>query len=136
MSLTLATTFILVDDPDAALGFYRDALGLEVRMDVSNEGFRWVTVGAPGQDDVSIVLSQPHGGRSQVEGDELLSLVTRGSFQAAIFKTDDLEGTFEKVKASGADVLEEPTDQPWGVRDCAVRDPSGNLVRIQASNQS
>jgi catechol 2,3-dioxygenase-like lactoylglutathione lyase family enzyme len=132
MSLTLATTFILVDDPDAALRFYRDALGLEVRMDVSNEGFRWVTVGAPGQDDVSIVLSQPHGGRSQTEGDELLSLVTRGTFQAAIFKTDDLEATFEKVKASGADILEEPTDQPWGVRDCAVRDPSGNLVRIQA----
>jgi catechol 2,3-dioxygenase-like lactoylglutathione lyase family enzyme len=135
MSLTLATTFILVEDPDAALGFYRDALGLEVRMDVSNEGFRWVTVGAPGQDDVSIVLSQPHGGRSQIEGDELLSLVTRGSFQAAIFKTDDLEGTFERVKASGADILEEPTDQPWGVRDCAVRDPSGNLVRIQASKR-
>jgi catechol 2,3-dioxygenase-like lactoylglutathione lyase family enzyme len=133
MSLTLATTFVLVDDPDAALGFYRDALGLEVRMDVSNEGFRWVTVGAPGQDDVSIVLSQPHGGRSQTEGDELLSLVTRGSFQAAIFKSDDLEATFEKVKASGADILEEPTDQPWGVRDCAVRDPSGNLVRIQAA---
>jgi catechol 2,3-dioxygenase-like lactoylglutathione lyase family enzyme len=132
MSLTLATTFILVQDPDAALGFYRDALGLEVRMDVSSEGFRWVTVGAPGQDDVSIVLSQPHGGRSQTEGDELLSLVTRGTFQAAIFKTDDLEATFEKVKASGADILEEPTDQPWGVRDCAVRDPSGNLVRIQA----
>jgi catechol 2,3-dioxygenase-like lactoylglutathione lyase family enzyme len=133
MSLTLATTFILVEDPETALGFYRDALGLEVRMDVSNEGFRWVTVGAPGQDDVSIVLSQPHGGRSKIEGDELLSLVTRGSFQAAIFKTDDLEGTFERVKASGADILEEPTDQPWGVRDCAVRDPSGNLVRIQAA---
>ena len=85
------------------------------------------------RDSVSIVLSQPHGGRSKTEGDELLSLVTRGSFQAAIFKTDDLEGTFERVKASGADILEEPTDQPWGVRDCAVRDPSGNLVRIQAA---
>jgi catechol 2,3-dioxygenase-like lactoylglutathione lyase family enzyme len=134
MALILATTFILVHDPDAALGFYRDALGLEVRMDVSNEGFRWVTVGAPGQ-DVSIVLSQPHGGRSQTEGDELLSLVTRGTFQAAIFRTDDLEATFEKVKASGAEILEVPTDQPWGVRDCAVRDPSGNLVRIQATPQ-
>jgi catechol 2,3-dioxygenase-like lactoylglutathione lyase family enzyme len=134
MPLTLATTFILVHDPDAALGFYRDALGLEVRMDVSSEGFRWVTVGAPGQ-DVSIVLSQPHGGRTQVEGDELLSLVTRGTFQAAIFRTDDLDATFEKVKASGAEILEEPTNQPWGVRDCAVRDPSGNLVRIQASAQ-
>ncbi|MGH3732771.1 MAG: VOC family protein [Acidimicrobiales bacterium] len=134
MTVTLATTFILVDDPDAALGFYRDALGLEVRMDVAAEGFRWVTVGAPGQ-DISIVLSQPHGGRSQAEGDEILSLVTRGSFQAAIFHTDDLEEAFARVKASGAEILEEPTNQPWGVRDCAVRDPSGNLVRIQASNK-
>ena len=135
MSVTLATTFILVHDPDAALSFYRDALGLEVRMDVSNEGFRWVTVGAPGQ-DVSIVLSQPHGGRSLEEGDQVLSMVTRGTFQAAIFRTDDLEATFERVKASGVEILEEPTNQPWGVRDCAVRDPSGNLVRIQASPES
>jgi catechol 2,3-dioxygenase-like lactoylglutathione lyase family enzyme len=134
MSVTLANTFILVDDPDAALGFYRDALGLEVRLDVSNGGFRWVTVGAPGQ-DVAIVLSQPHGGRSQAEGDELLSLVTRGSLQGAIFHTDDLEATFARVRDSGVEVLEEPTDQPWGVRDCAVRDPSGNLVRIQAANK-
>jgi catechol 2,3-dioxygenase-like lactoylglutathione lyase family enzyme len=125
--------FILVHDPDAALGFYRDALGLEVRMDVSSEGFRWITVGAPGQ-DVNIVLSQPHGGRSQTEGDELLSLVVRGTFQAAIFRSDDLDATFEKVRASGAEVLEEPTQQPWGVRDFAVRDPSGNLVRIQAAS--
>ena len=134
MPVTLSSTFILVHDPDAALGFYRDALGLEVRMDVSSEGFRWVTVGAPGQ-DVNIVLSQPHGGRSQAEGDELLSLVTRGSLQAAIFHSDDLEATFEKVRASGVEILEEPTNQPWGVRDCAVRDPSGNVVRIQASNK-
>jgi len=122
--------FILVNDPDAALGFYRDALGLEVRADVSSQGFRWVTVGAPGQ-NVDIVLSLPHGGRSQVEGDALLALVTQGSLQAAIFRSDDLDATFEKVRASGAEVLEEPTSQPWGVRDCAFRDPSGNLVRIQ-----
>ncbi|HEY1825229.1 MAG TPA: VOC family protein [Acidimicrobiales bacterium] len=134
MSTTLANTFILVHDPEEALAFYRDALGLEVRLDVSNGGFRWVTVGAPGQ-DVAIVLSQPHGGRSQAEGDELLSLVTRGSLQGAIFHTDDLEGVFAKVRDSGVEVLEEPTDQPWGVRDCAVRDPSGNLVRIQAANK-
>jgi catechol 2,3-dioxygenase-like lactoylglutathione lyase family enzyme len=133
MSVTISAMFILVHDPDAALGFYRDALGLEVRMDVSSEGFRWITVGAPGQ-DVNIVLSQPHGGRSQTEGDELLSLVVRGTFQAAIFRSDDLDATFEKVRASGAEVLEEPTQQPWGVRDFAVRDPSGNLVRIQAAS--
>ncbi len=121
--------FIPVHDPEAALGFYRDALGLEVRMDVSNEGFRWVTVGAPGE-DLGIVLFQPHGGRSKAEGDALLSLVTQGSIQAAIFKTDDLDATFEKVRASGAEVLQEPASQPWGARDCAFRDPSGNLVRI------
>jgi predicted enzyme related to lactoylglutathione lyase len=133
MSVTISAMFILVHDPDAALGFYRDALGLEVRMDVSSEGFRWITVGAPGQ-DVNIVLSQPHGGRSQTEGDELLSLVVRGTFQAAIFRSDDLDTAFEKVRASGAEILEEPTQQPWGVRDFAVRDPSGNLVRVQAAS--
>ena len=94
-----------------------------------SDGFRWVTVGAPGQ-DVDIVLFQPHGGRSQAEGDALLSLVTQGSLQAAIFRSDDLDTTFEKVRASGAEVLQEPASQPWGARDCAFRDPSGNLVRI------
>lgn len=129
MTVTLSSTFVPVHDPEAALAFYRDALGLEVRMDVSNGGFRWVTVGASGQ-DVGIVLFQPHGGRSQAEGDALLTLVTQGSIQAAIFKSDDLDATFEKVRASGAEVLQEPVDQPWGARDCAFRDPSGNLVRI------
>jgi predicted enzyme related to lactoylglutathione lyase len=121
--------FVPVHDPDAALGFYRDALGLEVRTDVASGGFRWVTVGAPGQ-DVGIVLFQPHGGRSQADGDALLSLVTKGSLQAAIFSTDDLDVTFEKVRASGAEVLQDPMSQPWGVRDCAFRDPSGNVVRM------
>jgi catechol 2,3-dioxygenase-like lactoylglutathione lyase family enzyme len=129
MAVTVSAMFIPVHDPDAALGFYRDALGLEVRADVAADGFRWVTVGAPGQ-TVDIVLSQPHGGRSQAEGDALLALVLQGSLQAAIFRSDDLDATFEKVRASGAEVLQEPASQPWGVRDCAFRDPSGNLVRI------
>jgi catechol 2,3-dioxygenase-like lactoylglutathione lyase family enzyme len=129
MTITVSTMFIAVNDPDEALGFYRDALGLEVRNDVAADGFRWVTLGAPGQ-DVSIVLSQPHGGRSQAEGDALQALVTQGSLQAAIFSADDLDATFEKVRASGAEVLQEPVSQPWGARDCAFRDPSGNLVRI------
>ena len=129
MSASLSSMFILVHDPEEALGFYRDALGLEVRRDVSAEGSRWVTLGAEGQ-DVDIVLCQPHGGRSQEEGDAVLALVTKGSFQAAIFKADDLDETFEKVRASGAEVLQEPVSQPWGARDCAFRDPSGNLVRI------
>jgi catechol 2,3-dioxygenase-like lactoylglutathione lyase family enzyme len=132
MAVTLSSTFIPVHDPEAALVFYRDALGLEVRLDVAQGGFRWVTVGAPGQ-DVGIVLFQPHGGRSQAEGDALLTLVTQGSLQAAIFSCDDLDTTFEKVRASGAEVLQEPVSQPWGARDCAFRDPSGNLVRIAQS---
>ncbi|MGH9076149.1 MAG: VOC family protein [Acidimicrobiales bacterium] len=129
MAVTISSVFIPVDDPDVALGFYRDALGLEVRGDVASEGFRWVTVAAPGQ-DVDIVLFQPHGGRSQAEGDALLALVTQGSLQAAIFRADDLDTTFDKVRASGAEVLSEPASQPWGARDCAFRDPSGNVVRI------
>ena len=129
MTVNLSSTFIPVHDPDEALGFYRDALGLEVRLDVSSDGFRWVTVAAPGQ-SVDIVLFQPHGGRSQAEGDALLALVTKGSIQAAIFRADDLDATFERVRESGAEVLQEPVSQPWGARDCAFRDPSGNLVRI------
>ena len=107
MTVTVSAMFIPVHDPDEALGFYRDALGLEVRNDVASDGFRWVTVGAPGQ-DLDIVLFQPHGGRSQAEGDALLTLVTQGSLQAAIFRADDLDATFEKVRASGAEVLQEP----------------------------
>ena len=133
MAVTVSVVFIPVHDPDAALGFYRDALGLEVRNDVSAEGFRWVTVGAPGQ-DVDVVLSQPHGGRSPAEGDALLQLVTQGSLQAAIFRADDLDATFEKVRASGAEVLQEPVSQPWGARDCAFRDPSGNHIRISQAS--
>lgn len=129
MAVSISTAFIPVHDVDEALGFYRDALGFEVRNDVSAGEFRWVTVGAPGQ-DVDIVLSQPHAGRSQTEGDALLALVTQGSLQAALFRADDLDTTFENVRASGAEVLQEPVAQPWGVRDCAFRDPSGNLVRI------
>ena len=132
MAVSVSAMFIPVHDPEAALGFYHDALGLEVRRDVSSEGFRWVTVGAEDQ-DLDIVLFQPHGGRSQAEGDSLLSLVTQGSLQAAIFRSDDLDTTFEKVRASGAEVLQEPASQPWGVRDCAFRDPSGNMVRISQS---
>ena len=129
MTVTVASMFIAVHDPDEALGFYRDALGMEVRADVSGQGFRWVTVGAPGQ-DVGIVLFQPNAGRSEAEGDALLALVSQGSLQAAIFRTDDLDSTFERVRSAGAEVVQGPTSQPWGVRDCAVRDPSGNLVRI------
>jgi len=129
MAVTVSTMFIPVHDPDEALVFYRDGLGFEVRNDVANDGLRWVTVGATGQ-DLDIVLFPPHGGQSQADGDALLSLVTKGSLQVAIFRSDDLDSTFEKLRASGAEVLQEPADQFWGARDCAFRDPSGNLVRI------
>jgi catechol 2,3-dioxygenase-like lactoylglutathione lyase family enzyme len=121
--------FIPVYDPEESLAFYRDALGLEVRNDVTADGYRWVTVGAPGQ-DVDVVLFQPHGGRSKTEGDQMVELMTKGSLQAAIFKTEDLDETFEKARASGAEVMQEPVSQPWGARDCAFRDPAGNMVRI------
>jgi catechol 2,3-dioxygenase-like lactoylglutathione lyase family enzyme len=130
MAITLANTFITVHDPDLALAFYRDVLGLELRNDVSADGFRWVTLSPPSQPDVEIVLIEPHAGHSQEDGDALLRLLTKGALSGVIFRTDDLDGTFEKVRASGAEVMQEPVEQFWGARDCAFRDPSGNMVRI------
>ena len=115
---------------DSSLAFYRDALGLEVRNDVGSGGFRWVTLGFADQPGVEIVLSEPHAGRSQADGDALQELLTKGVLPMIMFRTDDLQATFEKLEASGAEVLQEPMDQPWGPRDCAFRDPSGNMVRI------
>ncbi len=130
MDLSLSHCHILVHDPEEALGFYRDALGLTVRTDVSNEGYRWVTLTPPGQPEVEIVLSQPEPGRPADDGETLRRLLLKGSLPGVIFRTPDLDATFEKVRASGAEVLQEPIDQFWGARDCAFRDPSGNLVRI------
>jgi catechol 2,3-dioxygenase-like lactoylglutathione lyase family enzyme len=130
MDLSLSHCFVTVHDPDLALAFYRDALGLEVRNDVSAEGFRWVTLSPPSQPDIEIVLVEPHAGHSTADGDALLGLLTKGSLNGVIFRTDDLDDTFEKVRAGGAEVLQEPIHQPYGVRDCAFRDPSGNMVRI------
>ena len=130
MDIALQYCHITVNDPDEALGFYRDALGFEVRNDVASGGFRWVTLGSPAQPDLELVLSEPHAGRSQADGDALQELLTKGVMPMFVFRTDDLDGMFEKVRASGAEVLQEPMDQAWGPRDCAFRDPSGNLVRI------
>lgn len=130
MDLSLSHCFITIQDPDASLVFYRDVLGLELRSDVARGGFRWLTLSPRSQPELEIVLGQTHGGRPPADGDALLELLTKGSLQAAIFSTPDLDTTFEKVRASGAEVLQEPTDQPWGVRDCAFRDPSGNMIRI------
>ncbi|HTZ06679.1 MAG TPA: VOC family protein [Gaiellaceae bacterium] len=129
MNLTLSTCFVQVHDPDAALGFYRDKLGLEVRNDVANEGFRWITVGSPNQPDVAIVLTNfVNGGPG--DNDALNALLAKGALNGVHFHTDDVDGTFEKVRDAGAEIVQEPTDQFWGTRDFAVRDPSGNLVRI------
>jgi catechol 2,3-dioxygenase-like lactoylglutathione lyase family enzyme len=129
MDVTVARCFVLVHDPDLALAFYRDVLGLELRNDVGNDGFRWITVGANSQPDVSIVLTNYQCG-SPKDGDVIAALLAKGALYGVHFSTDDLDLVFEKVRASGADVVQEPTEQPWGTRDCAVRDPSGNLVRI------
>jgi catechol 2,3-dioxygenase-like lactoylglutathione lyase family enzyme len=129
MDLSLTTCFVQVHDPDLALVFYRDVLGLELRNDVANEDFRWITVGAAAQPDVSIVLTNYVCGTA-ADGDALAALLAKGALHGVNFRTDDLYATFEKVRAWGAEIVQEPTKQPWGPLDCAVRDPSGNLVRI------
>jgi catechol 2,3-dioxygenase-like lactoylglutathione lyase family enzyme len=129
MNLTLSQCFVLVHDPDLALAFYRDTLGLELRNDVARGDFRWITVGAASQPGVAIVLTNYLAG-SPADGDALAALLAKGALNGVHFHTDDLDTTFEKLRASGAEIVQEPTDQPWGTRDCAVRDPSGNLVRI------
>jgi predicted enzyme related to lactoylglutathione lyase len=134
MTIALQYCHLTVNEVDEALGFYRDALGLEVRNDVGSGGFRWVTLGSPDQQAVAIVLSEPHAGRSQADGDALQELLTKGVLPMTIFSADDVDAAFEKVRASGAEVLQEPMDQPWGPRDCAFRDPSGNLVRISQTS--
>ncbi|NEC91001.1 VOC family protein [Streptomyces sp. SID12501] len=130
MDIALQYCHITVNDPDEALAFYRDALGFEVRNDVASGEHRWVTLGSSTQPDLEIVLSEPHAGRSPADGDTLQELLTKGVMPMFVFRTDDLDAMFEKVRASGAEVLQEPMDQGWGPRDCAFRDPSGNLVRI------
>ncbi|MGD7789335.1 VOC family protein [Propionibacteriaceae bacterium Y1700] len=129
MNLSLSTCFVQVHDPDQALAFYRDVLGLEVRNDVANEGTRWITVGAESQPEVSIVLSNYVDGGP--EDNELMAgLLAKGALNGVHFRTDDLATTFEQLVAAGAEIVQEPTEQFWGTKDCAVRDPSGNMVRI------
>jgi catechol 2,3-dioxygenase-like lactoylglutathione lyase family enzyme len=129
MNLTLSQCFVIVHDPDLALAFYRDTLGLELRNDVGKEDFRWLTVGAASQPDVAIVLTNYLNG-SPADGDAVAALVAKGALNGVHFHSDDLDASFEKLRAAGAEIVQEPTDQPWGTRDLAVRDPSGNMVRI------
>lgn len=130
MTIALHFCNITVNDVDEAIAFYGDALGLAVVNDVSGGDHRWVTLGTDAQPELGIVLSAPHAGRSQADGDAMQELLTKGVLPMLVFRSDDLDATFEKLRASGAEVLQEPMDQPWGPRDCAFRDPSGNTVRI------
>lgn len=129
MAIALQYTNITVNDVDEAIAFYT-TLGLEVQMDVPSGDYRWVTLGSAAQPGLGIVVSVPHAGRSQTEGDQLQELLTKGSLPMLVFSSDDLDATFETLRASGAEVLQEPTEMGWGQRDCAFRDPSGNTVRI------
>ncbi|PSL53587.1 putative glyoxalase superfamily protein PhnB [Saccharothrix carnea] len=135
MDITIHSSFLPQDDPEAALSFYRDALGFEVRNDVGYEGMRWITVGPVGQPDTSIVLHPPavDPGITDDERRTIVEMMAKGTYGGVNLATKDLAGVFDKLQASGAEVVQEPTDQPYGVRDCAFRDPAGNLVRIQQS---
>ena len=128
MTIELQFCNITVNDVDESIAFYR-VLGLDVRNDVASGGYRWVTLGSDAQPELGIVLSVPHAGRSQADGDALAELLTKGELPMLVFRSDDLDATFEALRASGAEVLQEPLDQGWA-RDCAFRDPSGNMVRI------
>jgi predicted enzyme related to lactoylglutathione lyase len=130
MDLSVKYMFLEVDDHEAALAFYRDALGLEVRQDVAMEGARWLTVGPAAQPELGIVLSTVGVGRPAGDAQTLKALLAKGSLSGLVLETNDVDATFESVLATGAEVLQEPMDQPYGTRDCAFRDPSGNQVRI------
>ena len=133
MDITIHASFLPQNDPDAALSFYRDTLGFEVRGDVGYNGLRWITVGPVDQPGTSIVLHPPavDPGITEEERRTIVEMMAKGTYATMLLATADLDGTFERVAASGADIVQEPTEQPYGVRDCAVRDPAGNLLRIQ-----
>src|SRR3989441_10591455 len=132
MDITIHATFLPHDAPDASLAFYRDTLGFEVRNDVGYGGMRWITVGPANQPGTSIVLAPPAAdpGITDDERRTITEMMAKGSYAAIILATADLDGTFARVQASGAEVVQEPTAQTYGVRDCAFRDPAGNLIRI------
>jgi catechol 2,3-dioxygenase-like lactoylglutathione lyase family enzyme len=133
MAICIHSAFLPHDDPDASLAFYRDTLGFEVRGDVGYGGMRWITVGPPGQPGTSIVLHPPAAdpGISDDERRTIAEMMAKGIYAIIILAADDLDGTFARLQASGAEVVQEPTEQPYGVRDCAFRDPAGNMIRIQ-----
>jgi catechol 2,3-dioxygenase-like lactoylglutathione lyase family enzyme len=134
MDISIQSSFLPHDDPDAALAFYRDKLGFEVRNDVGHGGMRWITVGPAGQPGTSVVLFPPAAtpGITDDERRTIAEMMAKGSYGIIVLATDDLDETFDRLQASGAEVVQEPTDQPYGIRDCAFRDPAGNMVRINA----
>jgi catechol 2,3-dioxygenase-like lactoylglutathione lyase family enzyme len=133
MDITIHSSFLPHSDPDASLAFYRDTLGFEVRNDVGQGAMRWITVGPPDQPGTSIVLDPPgaNPGITDEERRTISEMMAKGTYAMLLLATKDLDGTFEQIQGSDAEIVQEPTEQPYGVRDCAVRDPAGNLIRIQ-----
>ena len=133
MELSIYSSFLPHTDPDASLAFYRDALGFEVRGDVGRGTMRWITVGPAGQPQTSIVLHPPGAdpGITEDERRTIAEMMAKGTYATVILATPDIDATFDRIQATGAEVVQEPTDQPYGVRDCAFRDPAGNMVRIR-----
>ncbi|OBI42158.1 VOC family protein [Mycobacterium colombiense] len=133
MNITIHSSFLPHEDPEASLAFYRDILGFEVRLDVGKGAMRWITVGPPNQPDTSIVLNPPaaNPGITDDERRTIAEMMAKGSYATLLLATKDLDGTFERLQGGDVDIVQEPTDQPYGLRDCAVRDPAGNLIRIQ-----
>ncbi|WP_432143495.1 VOC family protein [Streptomyces sp. bgisy084] len=133
MDITIHASFLPHDDPDAALGFYRDTLGFEVRNDVGYQGMRWITVGPADQPGTSIVLTPPAAdpGVTDEERRTITEMMAKGTYGAILLATPDLDDTFTRLQAGDTEIVQEPTQQPYGIRDCAVRDPAGNLIRIQ-----
>ena len=133
MDITIHSSFLAHTDPEASLAFYRDLLGFEVRLDVGQGTMRWITVGPAGQPNTNIVLAPPavDPGITDEERSTILEMMAKGTYGILLLATKDLDATFERIQASDADVVQEPIEQPYGVRDCAVRDPAGNMIRIQ-----
>ncbi|BDT87171.1 VOC family protein [Nocardia cyriacigeorgica] len=133
MDITISASFLPHTDREASIAFYRDILGFEVRNDVGYNGLHWITVGPPDQNDTAIVLYPPEAspGLTDDERATIAEMMAKGTYASIVLASKDVDGTFERLQAGDAEVVQEPTDQPYGVRDCAFRDPSGNLLRIQ-----
>jgi len=133
MNITIHASFLPHEDPEASVAFYRDTLGFEVRNDVEYAGMHWITVGPADQPDTSIVLYPPDAtpGITDDERGTIAEMMAKGTYASINLATEDLDGTFDRLQAGDAEVVQEPTDQPYGIRDCSFRDPAGNLIRIQ-----